>query len=123
MIWVRNTVPSSLLVLYLAISSSFSIMGSDAANIVAEAEAFVNKFNTDYEAKHLAFENQFWGTKMALSGDFSAEKLSKTKTEMEDLLSDYGRYIFDCRESSRREENEKNFGLIATGIKVSKDDR
>ena len=63
-------------------------MGSDAANIVAEAEAFVNKFNTDYEAKHLAFENQFWGTKMALSGDFSAEKLSKTKAEMEDLLSD-----------------------------------
>jgi oligoendopeptidase F len=82
MFWGRKTVLSLIL-------TAVSIMGSDAAGIVAEAEAFVNKFNTDYEAKHLAFENQFWGTKMALSGDFSAEKLSKTKTEMEDLLSDY----------------------------------
>jgi hypothetical protein len=34
----------------------------------------------------MAFEQQFWGTKMALSDSedlvFSAENLSKTKTEM-----------------------------------------
>lgn len=49
-------------------------------------QAFVNKFNQDYEQKHLAFETQFWGTKMALADreevKFSAENLSKTKTEM-----------------------------------------
>jgi hypothetical protein len=49
-------------------------------------QAFVDKFNGSYEAKDLAFEQQFWGTKMVLSDSrelvFSAENLSKTKTEM-----------------------------------------
>jgi hypothetical protein len=69
-------------------------MGSpDATAAISTAQQFVDKFNDDYEGKHLAFEEQFWGTKMALSGSesqiFSAEILSKTKKEMEDLLSDY----------------------------------
>jgi hypothetical protein len=46
----------------------------------------VDKFNNSYESKHLSFEEQFWGTKMALSDSadvvFSSENLSKTKTEM-----------------------------------------
>lgn len=49
----------------------------------------MDKFNEDYAAKHVEFEHQFWGTKMALSGeDFSAENLTKTKKAMEDLLSE-----------------------------------
>jgi hypothetical protein len=59
---------------------------------VATAQAFVDGFNADYEAKHFFFEKQFWGTKMALSNtsdtEYSAENLTKTKTEMENLLSD-----------------------------------
>ena len=56
---------------------------------VADAKAFVDAFNSSYEAKHEAFENQFWGTKMALKGaEFNTENLSRTKKEMEDLLSD-----------------------------------
>jgi len=55
------------------------------------AQDFVNKFNTEYEAKHLAFEQQFWGVKMALSSTttlaYTPELLSQTKKEMEDLLS------------------------------------
>lgn len=60
----------------------------------AEAQAFVDAFNADYEVKHEAFEKQFWGTKMALSDNaangivYSAENLSKTKQEMENLLAD-----------------------------------
>jgi len=42
--------------------------------------------------RHYAFEEQFWGTKMALASrdevTFSSEELSRTKKEMEDLLSD-----------------------------------
>jgi Peptidase family M3 len=57
-----------------------------------EASAFVNEFNNMYEKKHEAFEQQFWGTKMALKDTadvtYSAENLSKTKKDMEDLLSD-----------------------------------
>mmetsp|Transcript_35582 Transcript_35582/g.86112 ORF Transcript_35582/g.86112 Transcript_35582/m.86112 type:complete len:660 (+) Transcript_35582:68-2047(+) len=61
-----------------------------ASKAVLEAQAFVDKFNTDYETKHLAFENQFWGTKMALSDPrFTPENLSKTKKAKEDLLNDY----------------------------------
>ena len=57
-----------------------------------EAIAFTNNFNDMYEKKHEAFEQQFWGTKMALSNTaditYSAEHLSQTKKDMEDLLSD-----------------------------------
>ena len=49
-------------------------------------KTFVNEFNKNYEQKHLAFETQFWGTKMALSDTddvkFNAENLSQTKKEM-----------------------------------------
>lgn len=55
----------------------------------AEASEFVDKFNADYETRHLAFEEQFWGTKMNLSdARFSAEELTRTKTAMESLLQD-----------------------------------
>ena len=56
------------------------------------AQDFVNQFNRDYESKHENFERQFWGTKMNLASSdavqYSAENLSKTKAEMENLLSD-----------------------------------
>ena len=65
---------------------------SSHSTVIEEAQAFVNQFNTDYEAAHLAFEEQFWGVKMALSstGDitYSSELLSRTKATMENLLSD-----------------------------------
>lgn len=69
------------------ISSGMTVsMGSEAAKAILTAQAFVDEFNKSYESKHFSFEQQFWGTKMALSdkGDlaFSAENLSKTKTEM-----------------------------------------
>lgn len=49
----------------------------------------MDTFNAEYEAKHEAFEKQFWGTKMALKeGTFTAELLSETKKAMEDCLSD-----------------------------------
>ena len=58
---------------------------------ISKAQAFVDNFNQSYEEKHIAFENQFWGTKMALSStdqdSYSTELLSKTKADMEDLLS------------------------------------
>lgn len=63
---------------------------SDEESAIVAAKIFVDDFNAEYEAKHLAYEQQFWGTKMALSSaDFCAENLSKTKKQKEDLLSDY----------------------------------
>ena len=32
----------------------------------SDAAAFIARVNRDYERVHVAFENQFWGTKMAL---------------------------------------------------------
>lgn len=59
---------------------------------IAAAQSFVDDFNQTYAAKHETFENQFWGTKMALSSTeetpYSTDLLSQTKKEMEDLLSD-----------------------------------
>ncbi len=54
-----------------------------------EAREFVDQFNADYETRHRAFEEQFWGTKMNLQdARYSAEELTRTKTEMESLLQD-----------------------------------
>jgi hypothetical protein len=65
-------------------------MSEHSETVISDAKAFVNAFNADYESKHARFEDQFWGTKMALSDPkFSAENLSTTKKEKEDLLSDY----------------------------------
>lgn len=56
---------------------------------IEEAQTFVDRFNSEYALKHEAFENQFWGTKMALSDPiYSPEELTRTKKEMEDLLAD-----------------------------------
>lgn len=80
--------------MYLSFAVAFiSIMSSAAADItIATSQAFVNRFNEDYSKAHFAFEEQFWGTKMALASrdevTFSSEELSRTKKEMEDLLSD-----------------------------------
>jgi oligoendopeptidase F len=52
--------------------------------------AFVQQFNEAYAMKHSAFEEQFWGTKMALShgGPYNSDLLTQTKTALEDFLSD-----------------------------------
>ena len=51
---------------------------------------FVESKNREYERLHRAFEDQFWGNKMALktSGDFSPEQLTSTKQAMEAWLAD-----------------------------------
>ncbi|GAX18449.1 hypothetical protein FisN_2Lh103 [Fistulifera solaris] len=57
--------------------------------VAVEAREFVDQFNADYETRHRAFEEQFWGTKMNLQdARYSAEELTRTKTEMESLLQD-----------------------------------
>jgi arsenate reductase-like glutaredoxin family protein len=60
------------------------------ANAVSEAKAFVDEFNVLFEEKSKAFEECFWGVKMGLSDHkFTAENLSRSKKEKEDLLSNY----------------------------------
>ena len=45
--------------------------------------------NTQYEVLHRAFEEQFWGTKMALSGEsYSVAELTRTKIAMESFLAE-----------------------------------
>ena len=45
---------------------------------IKEIEIFVNSFNAEYESLHLQFENQFWGTKMALSSPPPTSRNTKT---------------------------------------------
>ena len=53
-----------------------------------ELQSYLDSFNNEYEKLHEAFEAQFWGTKMALPGDFSTAKLTSTKIAMEGMLAD-----------------------------------
>jgi len=53
------------------------------------AGGFIADINTKYESLHRDFEEQFWGTKMALSDPkFSVSELTRTKGEMEAFLAD-----------------------------------
>ena len=53
------------------------------------ASTFITDINTEYEKLHRAFEEQVWGTKMALGGaEYSTSELTRTKGEMEDFLAD-----------------------------------
>merc|ERR1719478_186466 len=53
------------------------------------ASEFINDINTKYEGLHRSFEEQFWGTKMALKdAKYSTEELGRTKSEMEAFLAD-----------------------------------
>mmetsp|Transcript_76511 Transcript_76511/g.234172 ORF Transcript_76511/g.234172 Transcript_76511/m.234172 type:complete len:647 (-) Transcript_76511:63-2003(-) len=53
----------------------------------AQLEAFIERTNVAYEAVHVAFERQFWGTKMGLAGEYSPELLTSTKASMEAFLA------------------------------------
>ena len=53
-----------------------------------EIARFIDARNAEYETLHLAYEEQFWGTKMGLKkGDFSDELLASTKLAMESWLA------------------------------------
>lgn len=55
----------------------------------SDVSNFIDSTNASYESLHRAFELQFWGTKMALSGkQYSTEELTRTKGEMEAFLAD-----------------------------------
>mmetsp|Transcript_36260 Transcript_36260/g.91287 ORF Transcript_36260/g.91287 Transcript_36260/m.91287 type:complete len:637 (-) Transcript_36260:178-2088(-) len=55
----------------------------------AALQEFIDGVNVGYDKVHRDFEDQFWGTKMALKGDcFSVEKLGETKGKMEAFLAD-----------------------------------
>ena len=60
---------------------------------------FIDSTNSGYEQVHRRFEEQFWGTKMALSNgtpladgkgptEYSVDELTRTKMEMEAFLAD-----------------------------------
>ena len=69
---------------------------SDVAN-------FIDSTNASYESLHRAFELQFWGTKMALSGkQYSTEELTRTKGEMEAFLADEAKLSKIIRHSSKQ---------------------
>ena len=54
-----------------------------------EIQTFIDETNAEYERVHVLFEEQFWGTKMALqAGTYSTALLSATKEAMESFLGD-----------------------------------
>ena len=54
-----------------------------------EIQKFIDETNAEYERVHVLFEEQFWGTKMALKeGNYSTALLSATKEAMESFLGD-----------------------------------
>jgi len=58
-----------------------------ASTTDGNAASLISSLNTQYEKYHLDFENQFWGTKMALKSG-STEELSATKSAYEAFLGD-----------------------------------
>jgi hypothetical protein len=52
-------------------------------------QSFIDEVNDEYEGLHRSFEEQFWGTKMALADPaLSVDELTRTKSEMEAFLAD-----------------------------------
>merc|ERR1712146_260363 len=50
-----------------------------ASGTAGDLQSFIDETNLEYESVHKAFEDQFWGTKMALKhGDFNKELLTST---------------------------------------------
>jgi hypothetical protein len=54
---------------------------------------FIDRVNAEYETVHLSYEEQFWGTKMALKeppNTYTTEQLGATKAAMETFLGQPG---------------------------------
>ena len=63
-------------------------LSSVSASAGTSAPAFIDSVNVAYESLHRHFEEQFWGTKMALSsGAYSTAALTSTKAELETFLA------------------------------------
>lgn len=53
----------------------------------ASIDDLIYGINKNYEVKHKSFEDNFWATKMNLTGN-STQDLAKTKTELDEFLGD-----------------------------------
>jgi len=85
------------------------------ASATMDAPSFIQDVNTKYELLHRAFEEQFWGTKMALSDSkYSVDELTRTKTEMEAFLAD------EAKLKATRAYLEKADSLTAEQVKTLK---
>lgn len=83
----------------LALKSTLAAGAKDDSVSCANSQAFIDQVNAGYETVHRKFEEQFWGTKMALSKgtkladgtapeDYSVSALTETKKAMEAFLAD-----------------------------------
>ena len=55
---------------------------------MGEIQSFIDEVNVEYEKVHVQFEEQFWGTKMALASEkYSTDELLRTKQSMEEFLA------------------------------------
>ena len=82
----RRLLPAALLA-----TNAKAMTGSTTTTTTtaADVRSFIDATNASYESLHRAFEMQFWGTKMALSGpEHSTAELTRTKGEMEAFLAD-----------------------------------
>lgn len=66
---------------------TLSTMASATVAMQPGVQSYIDEMNEAYEKVHVAFENNFWATKMSLKGS-SSEALARTKTEYEAFLGD-----------------------------------
>lgn len=55
--------------------------------MATQVQTFIDTVNTEYEKAHLSYEENFWSTKMALTGN-SADALVETKKQLDSFLGD-----------------------------------
>jgi len=73
----------------LARHCSLRLFGAMAGGEASALQTFINAVNDGYERVHVDFEDQFWGTKMALKDTkFATDALSDTKGKMENFLAE-----------------------------------
>eukprot|EP00873_Tetraselmis_striata_P035130 jgi/Tetstr1/455394/TSEL_042226.t1 len=77
-----------------------------------DVSAFISRINAEYEEKHLAYEKNFWSTKMGLKGA-SSEALTSTK-------SAYDAFLADAENLKAVKEHLKAEGLTPQQEKVLK---
>jgi len=113
--------------------------------MASSIKEFIDTTNEGYEKVHRSFEEQFWGTKMALSNGtpladgncpatYSIDELTRTKMEMEAFLADSGKLEktreFLAKKDELSEEQtktlkifERTFGCYIMESPVARDKR
>lgn len=91
-----------------------TVVEAMASNTASDVRSFIDAFNETYLAKHKAYEDNFWATKMNLSGN-DVEKLTSSFNALEKFLGD-AETLAATRDMLKRTDIEANERVVLEQI-------